>query len=163
MQQMYVSALAIDTGTNTPVVILKETKAKKTRILPIWIGHAEATAIAIKLADLTIKRPQTHDLMKLIVDGLDGKVSKVVINDLKDQTFYAQIYVERKNSLLTIDARPSDSIALALRCDAPIFVVNHVLEADKKKTGLSDKDRAQSLRDRLKKINPEDFGRFPLL
>jgi len=160
MRQMYVSGLAIDMGTNSPVVVLAETQDEGKRVLPIWIGHAEAAAIAMKLADLSIKRPLTHDLMKLIIDGFDGKVIKVVINDLRDQTFYAQIYVERENSLLTIDARPSDSIALALRCDAPIYVANHVLEADRKKTGLSEEDRAQSLRERLKKINPEDFGKF---
>lgn len=162
MQQMHVSGLAIDMGTQSPVVILAEAGSEGKRVLPIWIGHAEAAAIAMKLADLTIKRPLTHDLMKLIIDGLDGKVIKVVINDLRDQTFYAQIYVERQNSLLTIDARPSDSIALALRCDAPIYVATHVLEAEKEKTGLSDEDKAQNLRERLKRINPEDFGKFSL-
>lgn len=162
MQRMYISGLAIDTGTNSPVVILAEADNEGKRVLPIWIGHAEAAAIAMKLANVTVKRPLTHDLMKLAIDGLDGKVIKVVINDLRDQTFYAQIYVERENSLLTIDARPSDSIALALRCDAPIYVANHVLDADREKTGLDDEDRAQSLRERLKRINPEDFGKFTL-
>lgn len=162
MRQMHVSGLAIDLGTKSPVVILSESEDEAGHVLPIWIGHAEAAAIAMKLADIDLKRPMTHDLMKLIIDGFDGKVVKVVINDLRDQTFYAQIYVERENSLLTIDARPSDSIALALRCDAPIFVANHVLDSDKEKTGLSDQERAQSLRERLKRINPEDFDKFSL-
>lgn len=162
MFRMRVSGLAIDTSSQIPVVILEEAKDEGNRVLPIWIGHAEAAAIAMKLAGLNPKRPLTHDLMKLIIDGLDGKVSKVVINDLREQTFFAQIYVERENSLLTIDARPSDSIALALRCEVPIYVAKHVLEADREKTGLSDEDRAQNLRERLKKINPEDFGKFSL-
>ena len=162
MLQMYVSGLAIDLGTQSPVVILEETGGKRKRVLPIWIGHAEATAIAMKLADVDIKRPLSHDLMKLIIEGLDSKVIKVVINDLREQTFFAQIFVERKNSLLTIDARPSDSIALALRCGAPIYVADHVLKTDLKKKGLSDEERIESLRERLKKINPEDFGKFSL-
>jgi bifunctional DNase/RNase len=162
MLQMYVSGLAIDLGTNSPVVLLEEVENSGKRVLPIWIGHAEATAIAMKLADVNIKRPLTHDLMKLIIEGLDSKVIKVVINDLREQTFFAQIYVERRNSLLTIDARPSDSIALALRCGAPIFVANHLLEANLGENGLSDEERIKSLRERLKKINPEDFGKFSL-
>lgn len=162
MYLMRVSELAIDTSSQIPVVILEEAEDKGNRVLPIWIGHAEATAIAMKLAGFNAKRPLTHDLMKLIIDGLDGTVEKVVINDLREQTFYAQIYVKRENSLLTIDARPSDSIALALRCDAPIYVASHVLEADNEKKGVDDKDRAQKLRERLKKINPEDFGKFSL-
>jgi bifunctional DNase/RNase len=162
MQEMYVSALAWDTSTNSPVVILAEVGDGDSRLLPIWIGHAEAAAIATRLAKYDFKRPMTHDLIKLVIDGFDGKVVKVVINDLRDQTFYAQIFVERKNSLVTIDARPSDSIALALRCEAPIYVANHVLDVDKKQTGLDDQERAQKLRERLKKINPEDFGKFSL-
>jgi bifunctional DNase/RNase len=162
MHLMRVSGLAIDLRTQSPVVILEESGDDQKRVLPIWIGHAEATAIAMRLADVNIKRPLTHDLMKLILEGLNSKVIKVVINDLREQTFYAQIYVKRENSLLTIDARPSDSIALALRCDAPIYVASHVLEADLEDKGLSDEDRAKNLRERLKKINPEDFGKFSL-
>jgi bifunctional DNase/RNase len=159
---MQVSGLAVDLNTKSPVVILADTEGDGSHVLPIWIGHAEAAAIAIKLANVDLKRPMTHDLMKLIVDGFDGKVVKVVINDLREQTFYAQIYVERENFLMTIDARPSDSIALALRCDAPIFVENHVLETDREKSGLDDAERADNLRERLKRINPEDFGKFSL-
>jgi bifunctional DNase/RNase len=162
MHEMFVNGLAWDIGTQSPVVILAEVGQKDARLLPIWIGQAEATAIATRMANFTFKRPMTHDLIKQVIDGFDGKVIKVVINDLRDQTFYAKIYVERENSLLTIDARPSDSIALALRCDAPIYVANHVLEADREKTGLSDEDRAQNLRERLKEIDPEDFGKFSL-
>jgi bifunctional DNase/RNase len=162
MYLMRVSELAIDTSSQIPVVILEQAEDGGNRVLPIWIGHAEAAAIAMKLAGFNAKRPLTHDLMKLIIDGLDGTVKKVIINDLREQTFYAQIYVERENSLLTIDARPSDSIALALRCDAPIYVASHVLEADNEQKGLDDEDRAEKLRERLKKINPEDFGKFSL-
>jgi hypothetical protein len=153
MHRMYVSGLAIDLGTKSPVIILSDSEDDGARVLPIWIGHSEAAAIAMKLADVDLKRPMTHDLMKLIIDGFD---------DLRDQTFYAQIYVERENSLVTIDARPSDSIALALRCDAPIYVANHVLDIDREKSGLDDQDRADDLRERLKRINPEDFGKFSL-
>jgi bifunctional DNase/RNase len=162
MRRMYVSGLAIDLGTKSPVVILSDSEDNGSRVLPIWIGHAEAAAIAMRLADVDLKRPMTHDLMKLIIDGFGGKMVKTVINDLREQTFFAQIYVERENSLMTIDARPSDSIALALRCDAPIYVANHVLDTDREKSGLNDQDRADNLRERLKKINPEDFGKFSL-
>ena len=162
MHRMYVSGLAIDLGTKSPVIILSDSEDDGARVLPIWIGHSEAAAIAMKLAEVDLKRPMTHDLMKLIIDGFDGKMVKAVINDLRDQTFYAQIFVERENSLVTIDARPSDSIALALRCDAPIYVASHVLDTDREKSGLDDQDRADDLRERLKRINPEDFGKFSL-
>jgi len=162
MRQMHVSGLAIDLSTKSPVVILADSEEDNSSVLPIWIGHAEAAAIAMKLADVELKRPMTHDLMKLIIDGFDGKVVKVVINDLQEQTFYAQIYVERENSLVTIDARPSDSIALALRCEAPIYVANHVLDTDRESSGLDDQERVDNLRERLKRINPEDFGKFSL-
>ncbi len=162
MRRMHVSGLAIDLSTKSPVVILADSEDDDSRVLPIWIGHSEAAAIAMKLADVDLKRPMTHDLMKLIIDGFDSKVVKVVINDLQDQTFYAQIYVERENFLVTIDARPSDSIALALRCDAPIYVASHVLDSDQKSSGLNDEERVNNLRERLKRINPEDFGKFSL-
>ena len=113
MIQMKVWKLILDGRTDTPVVILQEIEGK--RILPIWIGKAEARAIAMELAKKKFQRPLTHDLMKTIIEGLGGSVRKVTIGDLKDSTFFAQLFIDNDDEIIAIDARPSDSIALALR------------------------------------------------
>lgn len=158
--EVMVSSLAIDSAGNSPVVLLKE--AGGERVLPIWIGPAEASAIAIQLAGIRMKRPLTHDLLKNIVDGLDAKVSKVVINDLVGQTFHAEIYLQSGESLVKIDARPSDSIALALRTKTSIFVDEKLLALEGGSLEKSEEKRAQELRERLRRINPEDFGNLTL-
>ena len=158
MRKMTVSGLAIDSNSNSPVVLLKESGG--SGILPIWIGPAEASAIAMELAGLNMKRPLTHDLLRSIIDGLGAKVLKVVVSDLVGQTFHAEIYLQQNTSLLKIDARPSDSIALALKTKAPIFVANKILTFDDEISDVSDEKKAEELRERLQRINPEDFGKY---
>lgn len=158
--EVVVSGLAIDATSNSPVVLLRETGGE--RLLPIWIGPAEASAIAMQLAGIKMRRPLTHDLLKNVIDGLDAKVTKVVINDLVGQTFHAEIYLQRGQSVIKIDARPSDSIALALRVKSPIFVEEKVLALEDSGLKESEEKRAQELRERLQRINPEDFGNFTL-
>jgi len=171
--EVKVASLGIDSSTQSPIVILKEKGGK--RYLPIWIGHNEASAIATELAGVKFSRPLTHDLMKSLVRGLKGTLSQVVINSLKDNTYYAQVFLKCGEDLISIDARPSDSIALALRLKAPIFANETLLnelglveeEGESGGEGNGDPDEqkpltSEQLKDYLRKMNPEDFGRFTL-
>ena len=123
--EVSVSKLVLDESLQNPVVILREVHGK--RVIPIWIGHAEASAIAFALENIQPERPFTHDLLKSVIMGLDGNVVKIVINELKNNTFFARIIIAADSKLISIDARPSDSIALALRVNAPIFVSEDVM------------------------------------
>lgn len=161
--EVKLEGLALDMTTNTPVVIL--TPDGLDKVLPIWIGHAEAWAIAMELSGVGAKRPLTHDLLKNVIEGLHTEVDRVEITEIKEQTFYAVIYLRTNGTLTKIDARPSDSIALALKTGASIFVNEDLFNARTDSTS-TDKppiptDR-ESLRDRLKNINPEDFGKYSL-
>lgn len=160
MVEMKVWKLALDERTDTPIVILQELNGK--RVLPIWIGRAEARAIAMELAGQKFQRPLTHDLMKTIIQGLDGRIRKVAIAELKDNTFYAKLFVEKGEEIVGIDARPSDSIALALRAKAPIYVADELLKTEPASEDLSDEEKAEALRKYLDRLDPEDFGKFPL-
>jgi hypothetical protein len=124
--QVDVSKLVLDESFQNPVVVLKEIEG--TRIVPIWIGHAEASAIAFALEKIQPERPFTHDLLKAVIQGMDGEVKKIVINKLENNTFFARIIIEMDSKLISIDARPSDSIALALRVQVPIFVSEDVMD-----------------------------------
>jgi bifunctional DNase/RNase len=157
---MKVWKLAMDERTETPVVILQELSGK--RILPIWIGRPEARAIAMELAGQKFQRPLTHDLMKTMIKGLNATIRKVTISELKDNTFYAKLFVEKDDEVVGIDARPSDSIALALRTKSPIFVAEDLLKEHPDAGEPSDDERAQALRRYLDDLSPEDFGKFPL-
>jgi bifunctional DNase/RNase len=160
-----IDGLALDVSTNSPVVVLKPEDGEgkdDSRVLPIWIGHFEAMAIAMALSNMTQRRPLTHDLIKLIVTGFDGTVEKIEITELKEQTFYAVIYINSRDGLLQIDARPSDSIAIALRCDAPIYASEELFHIRKGEGVPEDFPDPEALKERLKKINPEDFGRYSL-
>jgi bifunctional DNase/RNase len=156
---MKVWRLAFDERTDTPVVVLQEINGK--RVLPIWIGRSEARAIAMELAGQKFQRPLTHDLMKTVIEGLDGAIKKVDILDLKENTFFAKLFIEKGDEILGIDARPSDSIALALKTKAPVFVAEALLR-DQAAPDMSDGQRAEALRKYLDEMNPEDFGKFPL-
>jgi bifunctional DNase/RNase len=160
MLEVRVRALALDEKSNMPVVLLKEKEGD--RVLPIWIGPAEASAIAMELEGITAQRPMTHDLMKSLIDGLEARVLKVCINALKKNTFFARIFLQREGSILSVDARPSDSIALALRADAPIFVADDIIESKPSTFAEHDEkhDPAKSLRDHLKELDLKDFGRL---
>jgi bifunctional DNase/RNase len=161
MKEVKINGIALDVTTNSPVVILAPLDSDQL-LLPIWIGHYEAWAIGMELSGLSSKRPLTHDLLKSAIESLGGKILKVEVTDLVNQTFYAKIYVELNGSVKEIDARPSDSIALALKAGAKIYVADELFEmkkSDGKSPGVTD---AESLRERLRKINPEDFGRYTL-
>jgi len=162
MVEVRVVHLGIDPSTNSPVVILQETEGE--RVLPIWIGPAEASAIALELQGVKYVRPLTHDLVKQIIVGLGADLRRVLITQVKDNTYYAELHIYRDNLVVQIDARPSDSIAVALRLKAPIFTHRDLLEAPTggvaevgPEPGEMD---AQALQDYLQKLDPEDFGKF---
>ena len=160
MQKVKINGLALDVTTNSPVIILSPDESEK--ILPIWIGHYEAWAIAMELSGLSSKRPLTHDLMKACIEGMGGKVQKVEVTELVNQTFYARVYIELDGKVLDIDARPSDSIALALKSGAPIYVADELFQIKRGDAVTPDFTDPESLRERLRKINPEDFGKYSL-
>lgn len=128
MIQVRVANLAMDSNTDSPVVLLEGVETPG--VLPIWIGRPEAGAIAMELAGQTFERPLTHDLLRIVIEGLDARVSRIVITDLRGTTFFAKIFLARGDEIVAIDARPSDSIALALRAQAPIFVERGLFEAN---------------------------------
>jgi bifunctional DNase/RNase len=157
--EVKVTGLAVDQA-HSPVVLLKEVAGERT--LPIWIGAAEANAIALVLHGMKTERPLTHDLMKTIVKALQVKVTKIVISDLKENTFYAKIFLERDGSIFSIDARPSDSIALALRIEAPIFVAEEVMKSGGTSMKINKSSKAKDWRETLKDLDPEDFGKYKI-
>jgi len=163
MIEVKVAHLGLDRATNTPVVILQEKEGE--RVLPIWIGPAEASAIAMELAGVKFSRPLTHDLVKQIVVGLGADLQRVVISRVKENTYYAELHLHRDDHVIQIDARPSDSIAVALRLKAPIFTQEGLLELTSIDTvePMSPDTEAmdpESLKSYLKNLDPEDFGRF---
>ncbi len=158
--EVTVSGLGINGSSNSPVVILKEKEG--TRVLPIWIGHNEASAIAMELAGVKFKRPLTHDLLKMMLVALDAELGKVVISELKDNTYYAHLYIRQGKNTMSIDARPSDSIALALRMQAPIFTVDGLLTDTPVEMSKQKEYDPEQLREQLKNMSPEDFGKFSI-
>ncbi len=162
MLEAKVEGLALDMTTNSPVVILAPDGLNK--VLPIWIGHAEAWGIAMELSGVKSKRPLTYDLLREVIGTLHATVERVEITELKEQTFYARIHLSADGKKYEIDARPSDSIALALKVKAQIYVNEELFsinedDSSEKPTMPTD---PESLRERLKKINPEDFGKYSL-
>ncbi len=161
--EMRVAGIMLDPTTQVPIVILRDLQDKDT--LPIWIGLVEASAIAMELEKIRIHRPLTHDLLKNVLDELKANVTKIEITDLRDNTFYALIYLDQNGNTLEIDSRPSDAIALALRTESPIFVNEKVLEKSKK---LEMKDLSFSSENKdkwaeiLENLNPEDFGKYKM-
>lgn len=163
--EMKVSGLAIDPLTNTPIVILKDVEEK--RAVPIWIGLFEASAIATELEKVSFSRPMTHDLLHNILMTLDVKVTKIEINDLKDNTFFANIYFLKDGANVVVDSRPSDAIALALRENAPIFVDEKVVEKSRnldlgEKRVKLDKLKEGNLEEFLENLSPEEFGKYKM-
>jgi uncharacterized protein len=162
MLEVKLEGLALDMTTNAPVVILSPTGLDK--VLPIWIGHAEAWAIAMELSGVGSKRPLTHDLLNHVIETLNAKVERVDITELKEQTFYAVLHLTTNGKDITVDARPSDSIVLALKTGASIFVNEDLFNLKREDTShdLNIPNDPESLRERLRKINPEDFGKYSL-
>ncbi len=161
---MVVSGLTVDPLTNSPIVILKETNGERT--LPIWIGLLEATAIASELEGIRFSRPMTHDLLKSIMDMIDVEVNKVEVCDLKNNTYYALIHMTHGDKEISIDARPSDALALSLRMKAPIFVAEEVISKSKQidlaVEAEDTSDQGKKWQDILEKLNPEDFGKYKM-
>ncbi len=157
MLQMKVSGIALDPFTNTPIVILKDSTNEKT--LPIWIGFMEASSIAMELEKTPRVRPITHDLVKNLIEKLGFIVSKIEVTDLKNDTFYATMHLKRKDEEYILDARPSDAIAIALRCDSPIFVNEEVIEKSKSIEIDDDKEKLDKL---LEDLPEGDFGKYKM-
>ncbi|HTM50153.1 MAG TPA: bifunctional nuclease family protein [Bryobacteraceae bacterium] len=157
---MKIRGLMMDPVTNMPIVILKDVSGNS--VLPIWVGIYEANAIALEIEKVTTQRPMTHDLIKSLLLGLNTGIKKVVVNELKEDTFYALIWLERDGELISVDSRPSDALALALRLDCPIFVDDTVLKSSKLTTNVSDKVNNEELRKWLEGLNDEDLGRYKM-
>ncbi|MEE9239875.1 MAG: bifunctional nuclease family protein [bacterium] len=173
MIEMKVKGLTLDPLTNVPIVILREMEGE--RALPIWVGIFEAHAIAREIENFQTPRPMTHDLIKNIISGVDGKVNSIVVNDLQDNTFFAEIRIQTNGSEVVIDSRPSDAIALALRMSAPIFVEEKVLEEaksieftepeDREGEGPEEKEGEEPIDEEkvkrwLENLKPDDFLKF---
>ena len=157
--EMKIRGLMMDPMTNLPVVILKE--ACGNAILPIWVGVHEANAIALEIERVVTPRPMTHDLLKNVLLGLQAHVQKVVVTGIKDETFYAIIWVDREGGLVSIDSRPSDAFALALRIDCPIYVEEAVLRASKANAPGDDASNKEE-KPWLENLNDEDFGKYKM-
>ena len=157
--EMKIRGLMMDPVTNMPIVVLKDVQGNA--ILPIWVGVYEANAIALEIEKVQTPRPMTHDLLKNVFLGLDVRVDKIVVNELKDDTFYALIWVERAGEMMTIDSRPSDALAIALRTDSPIYVDESVLK-NSRMSASQEKGQGEELRKWLENLNEEDFGRYKM-
>jgi uncharacterized protein len=157
--EMKIRGLLMDPVTNTPIVILKDSGSDT--VLPIWVGVYEANAIALEIEKVSTPRPMTHDLIKNVLTGLDAHVHKVVVTELKEDTFYAVIWMEREGHVVSVDSRPSDALALALRVDCPIFVDEEVLRTSRK-NGATAETTSEELRKWLEGLNDEDLGRYKM-
>lgn len=171
MVEIKVQSLGLDQASKTPVVILQEVDGE--RMLPIWIGASEAQAIAAELAGMKFSRPLTHDLAASLIRGLGGSLQRVIVSRVEDNTYYAEMVVVRGAEVISVDARPSDSIAIALRMRAPLFTSDALLAATSVHVDPEDETEfrppdeaekpqlsAEELQAYLKKLNPEDLGRF---
>jgi hypothetical protein len=158
--EMKIRGLMMDPVTNMPIVILKDLDGKA--VLPIWVGVYEANAIALEIEKVATPRPMTHDLIKNLLLGLGGGVRKVVVSELKEDTFYALIWVEQQGEMIAVDSRPSDALALALRLDCPIFVDDDVLKSSKISSAVSDKANSEELRRWLENLSDEDLGQYKM-
>ncbi len=158
--EMKIRGLMVDPSTNMPIVVLKDVQGET--LLPIWVGLYEANAIALEIEKIAAPRPMTHDLLRNFIQGLNGSVQKIVVTELKDDTFFAVVWMEQDGEPVAIDARPSDAIALALRADCPIFVSDQVLQLAKVLPVSNDNASAEEMRRWLEGLNDEDLGRYKM-
>ncbi|MCH8266604.1 MAG: bifunctional nuclease family protein [Acidobacteria bacterium] len=158
--EMKIRGLMMDPATNMPIVILKDLKGNA--VLPIWVGVYEANAIALEIEKVSTPRPMTHDLIKNLLLGLNTAVHKVVVNDLRDDTFYALIWLEQDGQSISIDSRPSDALALALRLDCPIYVEESVLKSSKVSSSATEKVNSEEMRKWLENLNDEEMGHYKM-
>jgi uncharacterized protein len=158
--EMTIKGLMVDPITNMPIIILRDQDGQK--VLPIWVGVFEANAIALQIENVATPRPMTHDLLRNVISDLNATVQKVVVSDLKDNTFYALIHLLLDGNQLAVDARPSDAIALALRAKAPIFVEENVIDHAKTIDFSSEKSDSERLQRWLESLDPEELGKYKM-
>ena len=159
--EVRIRGLMMDPSTNMPIVVLKDVASDT--VMPIWVGIFEANAIAIEIEKVSAPRPMTHDLTRHLIHHLNAELEKVVINELKDSTFLATLWLQQNGEKLTIDARPSDALALALRADCPIYVAEEVMQSAKlSATNPADGPTTEQLRGWLEGLNDEDLGRYKM-
>jgi uncharacterized protein len=158
--EMNIRGLMMDPVTNMPIVVLKDLNGNT--ILPIWVGIYEANAIALEIEKVSTPRPMTHDLIKTLLLGLGTGIRKVVVSELKDDTFYAVIWLDKDGDLISVDSRPSDALALALRLDCPIYVDESVLKSSKRSNAAADKVSDEEQRRWLESLDDEDLGRYKM-
>jgi hypothetical protein len=159
--EVRIRGLMMDPSTNMPIVVLKDVGSDT--VMPIWVGIFEANAIAIEIEKVSAPRPMTHDLTRNLMRSMNGQLEKIVITELRDDTFFAVLWIRQDEELITMDARPSDAIALALRADCPIFVSEQVMQSAKlNMAGPPDGPTAEELRGWLEGLNDEDLGRYKM-
>ncbi len=158
--EMTIKGLMVDPVTHMPIIILRDLDG--LRVLPIWVGIFEANAIALQMENISTPRPMTHDLLRNVIEDLGGAVAKIVIADLRDNTFYALIHVDAPSGPIAIDARPSDAIALALRTQAPIFVEESVIDGAKGIDFGTDRPDSERLQKWLESLDPEELGKYKM-
>ena len=158
--EMSIKGLMVDPITNMPIVILRDRNGE--RVLPIWVGIFEANAIALQIENISTPRPMTHDLLRNVITDLEGQVDRVVVCDLKDNTFYAIIHLTVKGERVAIDARPSDAIALALRTRSPILVEETVIDNAKTVDLSNEKQDSERLQQWLEQLDPDDLGKYKM-
>ena len=160
MIEVKVAGIVIDNNSNSPVVLLREITNDK--VLPIYIGPAEAASIAYALDNVKAIRPLTIDLMKLLIEGTGSRLKRVIVTSIRNDTFYAEIILETDGKIIAVDARPSDSVALALRTNAPIYVADEVMSSCATTMTLDEENKLKELRLNLRNLNPEDFGNYKI-
>ena len=158
--EMTIKGLMVDPITNMPIIILRDKDGQ--RVLPIWVGVFEANAIALQIENVATPRPMTHDLLKNVIQDLRGRIEKIVVSDLKENTFYALIYLTVGGEVMAVDARPSDAIALALRARAPIFVEEKVIDHAKTSDLVPDRGETERLQKWLESLDPDDMGKYKM-
>jgi bifunctional DNase/RNase len=158
--EMKIKGLVVDPISKMPIVVLEDLNSEK--ILPIWIGVFEANAIALKIENISTPRPMTHDLIKNFLEKLDISIEKIVVNDVRDNTFYAMIHCRYKEQAIAIDSRPSDAIALSLRVNAPIFVEDEVVKKAHSLKFDENLEDSEKLKKWLENLKPENFGKYKM-
>jgi bifunctional DNase/RNase len=158
--EMTIKGLMVDPITNMPIIILRDRDGQ--RVLPIWVGVFEANAIALQIENIQTPRPMTHDLLRNVIQDLQAVVEKIVVCDLKENTFYALIHLRTAAGPVAIDARPSDAIALALRTRAPILVEERVIDNAKTVDFTNDKQDSDRLQQWLESLDPDDMGKYKM-
>ena len=158
--EMTIKGLMIDPATNSPIVVLRDLEGQ--RVLPIWVGVFEANAIAVQIENVSLPRPMTHDLLRNVITDLHGEIERVVVCDLRDNTFFAIIHLLVHGERVAIDSRPSDAIALALRAKAPIFVEEHVIDHARQSEPATQNGEAERLQKWLENLDPEEMGKYKM-